>query len=146
MLITLFRGGHVSAGRSWPLLTSGRLATAAGWRAVLTRSAYPSCTLGLLTYGGVTAQVVGGSFVWNVLAVLVIGTAALVSLPYLSAGSTRMRIAWLCYYALGLAFAVVVPFALASELPDPTAMAALLVVVVMAGLEVGPLLDAVRSS
>lgn len=144
LLLTLFRGGHVSVGRPWPVLTNERLGTGTGWQAFLTRSAYLSCTLSLLAYGGVLAQVLGGSFVWNVLAVVVLGVTALALLPYLSAGSTRMRIARLGYYLLGLLPAVVVLLAFGSQVLDPTAALALVLVLVLAALDSRPLLGDVR--
>lgn len=143
-LITLFRGGHVSVGRPWPVLSNGRLGTGAGWRAFLTRSVYLSCTLSLATYGGVLAQVVSGSFVWNVGIAVVLGIVGLVLLPYLSVDSTRMRIARLGYCLLGLVPAIVVLLLFASESLDPSAAFALLVVCALAALDSRPLLDAVR--
>lgn len=142
-LITLFRGGHVSVGRPWPVLTNERLGTGTGWQAFLTRSAYLSCTLGLTTYGGVLAQVTSGSFVWNALVAVLLSVAAVVSLPYLSEDSTRMRIARLGYYVLGLVPATAV-LLFASELLDPSAAFALLLVCTLAALDSRPLLEAVR--
>lgn len=143
-LITLFRGGHVSVGRPWPVLTNEKLGTGTGWQAFLTRSAYLSCTLSLATYGGVLAQVASGSFVWNVLLTALLSIAAVVLLPYLSADSTRARIARLGYYVLGLIPAVVVLLLFASEFLDPGAAFALLVVCALAALDSRPLLEAVR--
>lgn len=142
-LITLFRGGHVSVGRPWPVLTNERLGTGTGWQAFLTRSAYLSCTLGLTTYGGVLAQVASGSFVWNALVAVLLSVAAVVSLPYLSGDSTRVRIARLGYYVLGLVPAAAV-LLFASELLDPSAAFALLLVCTLAALDSRPLLEAVR--
>ena len=143
-LITLFRGGHVSVGRPWPVLTNEKLGTGTGWQPFLTRVAYLSCTLGLATYGGVLAQIVSGSFVGNVLVVVLLSVAAVVLLPYLSGDSTRMRIARLGYYLLGLApaFAVLVLFS--SEFLRPSAAFALLLVCTLAALDSRPLLEAVR--
>lgn len=144
LLLTLFRGGHVSVGRPWPVLKNRKLGTGTGWQAFLTRSVYLSCTLSLLIYGGVLAQVLGGSYVWNVLAVVVLGVSAVVLLPYLSAESTRMRIARLGYYVLGLLPAIAALLLLESEVFDPTAALALLLVVVLAALDCRPLLASVR--
>lgn len=143
-LITLFRGGHVSVGRPWPVLTNERLGTGTGWRAFLTRSAYLSCTLGLATSGGVLAQVASGSFVWNVLVAVLLSIAAVVLLPYLSGDSTRVRIARLGYYVLGLVAAAAL-LLFASELLDPSAAFALLLVCTLAALDSRPLLEAVRN-
>lgn len=144
-LITLFRGGHVSVGRPWPVLTNERLGTGTGWRAFLTRSAYLSCTLGLATSGGVLAQVASGSFVWNVLVAVLLSIAAVVLLPYLSGDSTRVRIARLGYYVLGLVAAAAL-LLFASELLDVSGAAfALLLVCTLAALDSRPLLEAVRN-
>lgn len=143
-LITLFRGGHVSVGRPWPVLTNRKLGGGDGWQAFLTRSVHLSCTLSLVTYAGVLAQVLSGSFVWNVLTVVVLSVVAVVLLPYLSGGSTRMRIARLGYYLLGLIPATAAVLLFASETLDPSAAFALLVVYVLAALDSRPLLDSVR--
>lgn len=143
-LITLFRSGHVSVGRPWPVLTNERLGTGTGWRAFLTRSTYLSCTLGLATSGGVLAQVASGSFVWNVLVAVLFSIAAVVLLPYLSGDSTRVRIARLGYYVLGLVAAAAL-LLFASELLDPSAAFALLLVCTLAALDSRPLLEAVRN-
>lgn len=103
-----------------------------------------SCTLSLATYGGVLAQVAGGSFVWNVLAAVLLSTVGVALLPCLSGDSTRTRIARLGYYLFGLAPAIAVLLVFASGLLDPSAAFALLVVCALAVLDGRSLLDAAR--
>ena len=64
-------------------------------------------------------------------------------LPYLSGDSTRMRIARLGYYVLGLIPAATL-LLFASESLDPSAAFALLLVCTLAPLDSRPLLEAVR--
>lgn len=136
LLITTFRGGHLSVGRPWPVLTNRRLGTT-GWRAFLTRSVCLSSTLLIVAFGGVLAQTASGSYLANILVVGALSVAALVALPYLSGPSSRARLARFCYCILGILPAVVVGIALTGT--DPTGMLAAITVLVLAAVDTRPI-------
>lgn len=101
LLLTAFRGGHLPAGRPWPVLTNRRLGTS-GWRVFLTRSVYLSSTLLLVVFGGVLAQAASDSSIANVLVVTAASVVALVALPFLCDSSPRARTARFAYCVLGV--------------------------------------------
>lgn len=144
VLITLFRGGHVAVDRPWPVLTTRTFSTDAGWTMLATRAAYLSCTVALVAYGGVLAELATGSYLANVTAAVVLATAAIALLPYLSGTSTRARVARLGYYALGLSLAVSVLLLVAAEGVGTGVAASLAVVLGLNAIDARPLLASAR--
>ena len=125
--LPLFRGGHLSAGRPWPVLTNRKLGTGTGYRALFTRAVLLSCSLLLAAYTAVIVELVTGSFLANALTALVLSAAALVALPHLSADSRRARLARLGYCLAGF-LPMVVLFALTPAAPEPGLVALVAVV------------------
>lgn len=87
LLLTAFRGGWLTAGRPWPMLTNRRFGTT-GWRAFLTRSVHLSAMVMVVVAVSVLAQIATGSGLANALAAVVLSTVGVVLVPYL-AGSRR---------------------------------------------------------
>ncbi|WP_331235817.1 hypothetical protein [Natronorarus salvus] len=125
--LPLFRGGHLAVGRRWPVLTNRKLGTGTGYRALFTRAVVLSCSLLLAAYTAVLAELVTGSFVANALTALVLSVAALVALPYLSAGSRRARLARFAY-CLSSFLPMVALFALTPAALEPGLVVLVLVV------------------
>ena len=144
ILIGLFRGGYISVGREWPVLTNTNLGTGAGYREYLTRAVYLACTLGLAAYGSAgLALVAGRSVAVNVLGGMAISAVGIALLPYLSATSRRMRAARLGYYVIALMVIGIgaVPTFVAIA-PERAVIVA--IYVVLAGVDSWPLVNAVR--
>lgn len=134
LAFTALRGGHVSAAGPWPTLTNRRFGTT-GWRAFLRRAVYLSATLLLAVSVGVLAQLLAGTFLANVAAALFVSSVSLVLLPALSTDEPAARLARVGYCVLGVCIAT---GALATMVPDPSALLALLVVLVVGVLDTRP--------
>ena len=144
ILIGLFRGGYISVGREWPVLTNAKLGTGEGYCEYLTRTVYLACTLGLAAYGSAgLALVAGRSVAVNVLGGMAISAVGIALLPYLSATSRRMRAARLGYYVIALVVIGIgaVPTFVAIA-PERAVIVA--VYVVLAGVDSWPLVSAIR--
>lgn len=129
LALALLRGGHVEAGRPWPVLSGRTLSTSAGWRAVLTRAVYLSSTLSLAAYGGVLVEAATGLPPLNALVALALSSLGLALLPSLSADSPRARRRRLGYCLLGLLpMAAVLALAAPAGIGPSIGLAALLLV------------------
>lgn len=138
--LTALRGGHLSVGRPWPVLTNRRFGTT-GWRAFLTRVVYLSTTLLYVVSAGVLAQALTGSFLANAAVALVGSSVALSLLPVLSTDQPGYRLARFgyCLFGVGVAGAVILAIA-----PDPNALVALVVILAMAVADARPI-EAIRT-
>jgi hypothetical protein len=120
LLLPLFRGGHLTAGRPWPVLTNRRLGTGTGWQAFLTRIVSLSSTLLFVSYTGVLVELVTDTALLSALVAIGLSYVAIASIPYLSADSRKARLGRLAYCLAGL-FPMAVVF---SRVPvvdiDPT--------------------------
>lgn len=101
LLLTAFRGGWLTAGRPWPMLTNRRFGTT-GWRAFRTRSVHLSAMVLVVVPVSVLAQIATGSGLANALAAVVLSTVGVVLVPYLAGSSPHVRLARFCWAVLGL--------------------------------------------
>lgn len=120
LLLPLFRGGHLTVGRPWPVLTNRKLGTGTGWQAFLTRIVYLSSTLLLVSYTGVLVELATGLVLLNALVSLGLSCVTTALLPFLSADSTSARRRRVAYcLASFLPMGIVLYTALPADI-DPT--------------------------
>lgn len=142
LALPVFRGGHLTAGRPWPVLTNRKLGTGVGWGAFLTRALYLSCTLSLAAYTGVLVETVTGSAMSNAAVALALSIGGVTLLPYLSADSRRTRLRRLGYCLLGLLPMVTVLALSAPAGLDPSVVLAALLLVGSLVVDTRPLASA----
>lgn len=102
LLLPLFRGGHLTVGRVWPVLTNRKLGTGTGWQAFLTRIVYLSSALLFVSYTGVLVELTTGIALLNALVALGLSCVAIALLPFLSADSKSARRRRLAYCLVSL--------------------------------------------
>lgn len=141
LLLTAFRGGWLTTGRPWPMLTNRRFGTT-GWRAFLTRSVHLSAMVLVVVPLSVLAQIATGSGLANALVAVVLSTVGVVLVPYLAGSSPRVRLARFCWAVLGLCFMGATLLVTATD-TTPGGWLALPIVFVLAALDTRPV-DAVR--
>jgi hypothetical protein len=122
LLLTAFRGGRLTVGRPWPVLTNQRFGTT-GWRAFLTRSVHLSAMVLVVVPTSALAQVVTGSGLANALVAVVLSTVGVALVPYLDGSSPRVRLARFCWTALGLCLAGGLLLVAATDAPPVGAIA-----------------------
>lgn len=143
LLLTAFRGGWLTVGRPWPVLTNRRFGTT-GWRAFLTRSVHLSAMVLVVVPASALAQVATGSSLANALVAVVLSTVGVALVPYLDGSSPRVRLTRLCWTLIGLCLAGGLLLVAATDAPTVGVIAGP-VVFALAAFDTRPI-DALRRS
>jgi hypothetical protein len=102
LAVGTIRGGYVSVGRPWPLLSAATMAERGGSFRFLRRAGLLSATLMIATYGASVLDIATGSWVVGIVSATLLGAAGAGLLPYLSREERRWTLARAGYYAVGL--------------------------------------------